>query len=1376
MNWMNPLLRRLAPGCLILLSTGTLQALDPAKTVYQYNCQNWTRQNGLPADLITGVTQTKDGYIWIGTQKGMVRFDGIDFKVSNIALPSGQSQEIRSLSRGADGGMWLSIGRGMFGSFDEERFFPIADERWTTTSTEEETRVLEAQDGTIWTGSDLGLGRWVKGNPLKTSMDENYRNHILAFGESTKGRIWIGTSEQGLLYWENGKMLKFPDDSLKKDNIFAVAEGADGNIWVGTGNGLHCYDSKFQPVAIPAFFNEVKAILVDSHGVVWIGTPGAGLARYENGELTWLHKTDGLVSDAVSSIYEDREGSLWVGTQNGLSQITDVKFPIYSAQDGLPGSSVVAVGAGRTNGVWITTDKGLAYFDGKKVVAPSDPLLQQWFKRVFEARNGDLYAVNNLKQLMVFSGQKLARTYTNDNWPTAMAEDSESILVAVADKLFRIRDGKMVPYKYAGRTEPAYYWIFNLCVARDGSIWVASNDGVFRLKDGAVKQWSTAEGLSDNNVSDIFEDVDGAVWAALPSGIARIKADKLININQQNGLGDNNIYEIVPDNEGNFWMDSVAGILRASRQSLNNFADGKTNHVACEIFDGLESIKFTGHTKREPVAAKSADGRIWFPNPEGLAMIDPAHLITNTVVPPVRIQQIRINGIELQDRKIPALPVGGGRMEFHFAALSYIAPQKAQLRYKLEGFDKDWVDAEGRRSVLYNNLRPGKYSFMVQGCNADGVWNTAGDAFEVALPPAFYQTGWFVGLCILMGIGCLGLIYRWLLYRAESKQRRLKEANDLLELKVRERTAELAKANAELDKEIQASLRADEALRAEQRLLRTMINALPMSIGCIDKTGRFVFANNLVSTFFGKPLSEIEGRLFGEVMPAEMYDKQKQLIEECLTGKVVPFVHDYTLANGSIVIGQGAFAPVAGQDGTFIGAVYGVMDITERRRAEEELLWKTAFFEALVESSLDGILVVNSERRKILQNQQTIDLWQIPRHLVEGNDDGEQANYIMNMAKNPQQFLAEVNRLYENPNQTDRREIELKNGTVLDRYSSSVIGRDGRYYGRIWMFRDITTRKQLELEMENTHQQLMVASRQAGMAEVATGVLHNVGNVLNSVNVSASLVVDSVRTSRAASLSKVVELLDKHQDNLAEFLTRDEKGKQLHGFLAGLNKHLAGERAALLEELRSLTGNIEHIKEIVAMQQANAHRFGVVETAQAVELMENALKMNEAAYSRHRVGLAREFEEVPPVLVDKHKVLQILINLLQNAKRACSQSTEAERKVTVRIRKNGEQSIRMEVADNGVGIPPENLTRIFAHGFTTQADGHGFGLHTGALTAKQLGGTLTAHSAGSGLGATFILELPIQNANARPVTERRANAKGASKPAPDETHFVAAAR
>jgi signal transduction histidine kinase len=265
------------------------------------------------------------------------------------------------------------------------------------------------------------------------------------------------------------------------------------------------------------------------------------------------------------------------------------------------------------------------------------------------------------------------------------------------------------------------------------------------------------------------------------------------------------------------------------------------------------------------------------------------------------------------------------------------------------------------------------------------------------------------------------------------------------------------------------------------------------------------------------------------------------------------------------------------------------------------------------------------------------------------------------------------------------------------------------------------------------------------MAEVATGVLHNVGNVLNSVNISSSMVAQKIKNSKSANLVKVVELLNQHKDNLAQFLTENEKGRQLPNYLEGLAKHLEAERSAIVNELDSLVSNIDHIKEIVTMQQANAKLAGVVEEVPVAALVEDALKINVAAFQRHDVALVRQFDEVPSIMVDRHKVLQILVNLLNNAKYACDESGRSDKQVTVRIEKAAHNRIQIGVIDNGTGIVPENLTRIFAHGFTTRKNGHGFGLHSGALAAMELGGKLTAQSAGQGKGASFILELPIQN-------------------------------
>jgi len=264
------------------------------------------------------------------------------------------------------------------------------------------------------------------------------------------------------------------------------------------------------------------------------------------------------------------------------------------------------------------------------------------------------------------------------------------------------------------------------------------------------------------------------------------------------------------------------------------------------------------------------------------------------------------------------------------------------------------------------------------------------------------------------------------------------------------------------------------------------------------------------------------------------------------------------------------------------------------------------------------------------------------------------------------------------------------------------------------------------------------------MAEVATSVLHNVGNVLNSVNVSATIVEDQVRNSALDRLSKVIELLQENKNDLAGFLTRDEKGVKLIGYLDALFKTMSREKVRVQEEIQSLTRNVEHIKKIVSMQQSYARVAGLVEQVKPAELMEDALRMHEAAYHRHFVQVVREFDDAPAISVDRHKVIQILVNLLGNAKYACDVNDPQQRFVHVRIRQSGAEQIRLEVSDNGMGIAPENLTRIFGYGFTTRKTGHGFGLHSGALAAKEMGGSLRVHSEGDGHGATFILELPTQ--------------------------------
>ncbi len=426
-------------------------------------------------------------------------------------------------------------------------------------------------------------------------------------------------------------------------------------------------------------------------------------------------------------------------------------------------------------------------------------------------------------------------------------------------------------------------------------------------------------------------------------------------------------------------------------------------------------------------------------------------------------------------------------------------------------------------------------------------------------------------------------------------------------------------------------------------------------------------------------------------------------------------------------------------------------EIAERGRVEAALRTAEEKYRGIFENSVEGIFQTTADGSYLVANPTLARMY--------GYESVEELQVAM----------TDIGaRLYVDPSRRGEFQRLIARDGVIHRFESQIYRRDGSI---IWIsenaravhdaagaflcyegtVEDITERKRNEEELDLLHAQLLETSRRAGMAEVATGVLHNVGNVLNSVNVSAILVVDRLSKSRVAHLANVSALLREHSANLAQFLTSDPKGMKLPAFIGALAERLSAEQGELLRELDGLTKNISHIKEIVAVQQCYAKVSGVVESLAAEDLVEDALEMNDAAFSRHGVEVIREFASVPHVRVDKHKVLQILINVISNAKYAVSESPRRDKRIVVRIGSTGEQQVRIAVTDNGIGIARENLARIFGHGFTTKKNGHGFGLHSAALAATEIGGSLSVNSDGPGLGATFTLDLPMDpKANAAP--------------------------
>src|SRR6185369_4341721 len=430
-------------------------------------------------------------------------------------------------------------------------------------------------------------------------------------------------------------------------------------------------------------------------------------------------------------------------------------------------------------------------------------------------------------------------------------------------------------------------------------------------------------------------------------------------------------------------------------------------------------------------------------------------------------------------------------------------------------------------------------------------------------------------------------------------------------------------------------------------------------------------------------------------------------------------------------------------------------DITERMRTENALHESKRFAESIAENSTSAIYLIDLETGRNIYGARNIAArLGYSNAQIDALGDNPLARLI-----HPEDRPRVVQHFAQFADLRDSRVVDLEfrlkdasgdwrwiwaRDTVFTRWPG------GSACQVLGTAQDITERKRAEAELAATHQALVEASRQAGMAEIATNVLHNVGNILNSVNVSAALVASTLRNSRARGLSQAVRLMDEHAAELAEFLTRDEKGKLLPGYLIQSTQALAQEQQRMIEELAHLTQSIDHIKGVVATQQTYARGVSLVEPTQICELAEDALRMNGEALERHRISVVKQFATVPVLRLDRARVLQILVNLISNASNAMESMTSQSNQITLTVDTTAESNLRVSVKDNGAGIPADNLTRIFVHGFTTRKKGHGFGLHSCALAARQMRGTLTAHSDGPGQGAVFSLELPIDGDQATP--------------------------
>jgi PAS domain S-box-containing protein len=666
----------------------------------------------------------------------------------------------------------------------------------------------------------------------------------------------------------------------------------------------------------------------------------------------------------------------------------------------------------------------------------------------------------------------------------------------------------------------------------------------------------------------------------------------------------------------------------------------------------------------------------------------------------------------------------GGRIETHFHVFCSLA---------ILAFYRDWrVLISASAVVCVDHIIRGIFwPESVYGVLYASIWRS------------FEHAGWLAFEVTFLIIAIRKSLSEMLL--VAERQAKLESLKEGIERTVAERTSELTKEIAEREK-------VEKSLHESQALYHSLVEQLPAGVFRKDGAGRYVLVNSWFCHLRGKSPDDVlkknpmELALLGQERDEEIRLLNQGTIhhEQIMrTGQPIEVDEQYPGADGKIRHLHVIKSPVFGPDGKVIGSQGILMDITQRKHAEAELQYERNLLSMLMDRADDRIYFKDLKSRFIRSSTSLARLFGIPvaNELVGKRDSDFFGGEHAREALDDEQTIIRTGE----PIISKVEKETWRDGHVTWALSSKMPLRNvqGEIIGTFGISKDITTIKDAEEKLNEVHKQLVDASRQAGMAEVATSVLHNVGNVLNSVNVSSSLIADKMRNSKIANIAKVVTLIRAHDNDLGNFFTNDPKGKQVTDYLANLASHLAQEQEDILHEVGALVNNIIHIKEIVAMQQSYAKSSGVLETLKVADLVEDAIRMNDGAMSRHNVKVARNFADVPPLLAEKHKVLQILVNLIRNAKYACDDSGRENKQITLRVA-NGEGRVKISVIDNGIGIPAENLTRIFNHGFTTRKDGHGFGLHSGANAAREMGGSLAVFSDGLGRGATFTLELPVQ--------------------------------
>ena len=821
-------------------------ALDPSLDLTQYTHTAWTARDSLKGST-RSIVQTPDGYLWVGTEFGLVRFDGVRFVP--WSPPPGQhlpSPNIIALLVARDGTLWIGTLGGL-ASWKDGRLIQYPEINAGVLA------VLEDHEGTVWVGASGRLCSIRSGKTECQGINASsgtglyylYGNRgagVTSLYEDSTHRLWAGT-ELGLWQWNPGPPKRYLSEPMDAYHAIVSGDRASGLVFISSSgySGANYLlrqlsGDKIEKYSVPGVSGPFKAahLLRDRDGALWIGTYDQGLLRVYQGKTSRFSLAQGLSGDLVTTLFEDREGSIWVGTTNGLDRFREPVISTLSAYQGVP-SPVWSVLPANDGSLWMGSFDGLNRWNhgqltiyrsndpGEKQIGghrpgavsgvvreTTDPgLPDNIIGSLFEDHRGRIWVTTG-KGVAWFENGRLTRV---SGLPAGSAnaiiadEDGGVWISYPVEGLLHVAHGAVVqsiPWPWFGeKKDPRLSAL--VPDSSKGGLWLGTlNAGIAYFKDGQVSTWlNTKNGLGADLVWNLHFDHEGTLWAATEGGLSRIKDGNISTLTTKNGLPCNPVHWVVEDDARSLWLSTACGLLRVNRSDLQAWASDAKQAIHPTILDGSDGFRMhamlTGYS---PVVKKAPDGKLWFAHNDGVSVIDPQNLRINKVPPPVHVEEITADGKTYAATASLQLPPRIRDLAIDYAALSLVAPEKVRFRFKLEGQDKDWREVANVRQVQYSNLAPGNYRFRVIASNNSGVWNEEGASLDFAITPAYYQTNWFRALCGLTFLAMLWTVYqlrvRALQRRQSVLERHRNEVRALNEQLIKAQEAERMRISGEL--------------------------------------------------------------------------------------------------------------------------------------------------------------------------------------------------------------------------------------------------------------------------------------------------------------------------------------------------------------------------------------------------------------------------------------------------------------------------------------------------------------------------------------------------------------------------------------------------